>query len=115
MYITRTQTDANGNTRSSEIVRTAIDNVTLYEGSRNSSIVLDGHADPTTPGGEGRTITDATYRSVQNGSRRYRSRLDNYLRPGDTAYVNDESFTVEEITATINLFGESMEFAETAG
>lgn len=115
MYVTRTQTDRNGNTRSSEIVRTAIDNVTLYQGSRNASIVLDGHSVPDTVSAEGRTITGPTYRNIQNGFRRYRSRLDNYLRPGDTASVNGETFTVSEIVATINLFGETMEFAENSG
>jgi hypothetical protein len=86
-----------------EIVRVDLENVGVYQGSRNQSITLSGHRTQTPPA-KAMTLTDPIYKSVYNGVTTYRFGLiDPYVRPGDTLTVGSDTFTVGMITYTVSV------------
>ena len=94
-----------------ELIRVDLENVNPHEGGRNRSIVLQGHK---TLAYENKTValSGATYRSSPDGKIHYRCDPHLYLRPGDTADINDESFTVGDIIMIVNPQDQTMEIAE---
>jgi len=77
--------DTNNEIVTSEIITTVLfEDIDIFDGSMNKSIVLEGHGiEESIP--ENIVLTDITYKSIRSGSVRYRCNPDLYLRPGDTA------------------------------
>jgi hypothetical protein len=95
-----------------EIVsRVLFENITIYEGTTNKSITLDGHKTETWMP-KTVSLEDASYYNLTKGKLRYRCKPDLYLRPSDTANINDDSFTVESITYSVSAELETYEVAE---
>lgn len=111
LVIWRIQTDAAGDVRTSEIARATISGVALNSGGRNQSLTLTAESSEAPFSAQERTITDVIYKAEFTNSTRYRSRIDSYLTPGDTALIGDESLEVSEITYTIDARSAVMEFA----
>lgn len=94
-----------------EIARVNLEASRTDDGTVNESVTLTGHKTITyTP--KTRTLTGANYRNVTDGVRRFRTAVDNFLNPGDTAIVNAESIIVDNITYTVGTIQEDMEIEE---
>jgi hypothetical protein len=113
MIVSRGYRFANGDTTWQEIARADLDSIRLDEGAKNSSITLVGYTTTTNETPKTVTLDGASYRNVgADGKRRYRCALNMFLRPGDTAVINGESFIVGSITYTIGTKMETMEVVE---
>lgn len=91
--------------------RVLFENITIYEGAVSKSITLDGHKTETWMP-KTVSLENASYRNFSKGKLRYRCKPDLYLRPGDVANINDDSFTVESITYFVSPMLETYEIAE---
>ena len=91
--------------------RVLFENITIYEGAVSKSITLDGHKTETWMP-KTVNLENASYRNFSKGKLRYRCKPDLYLRPGDVANINDDSFTVESITYSVSPMLETYEVAE---
>jgi 5-methylcytosine-specific restriction endonuclease McrBC regulatory subunit McrC len=91
--------------------RVLFENITIYEGAVSKSITLDGHKTETWMP-KTVSLENASYRNFSKGKLRYRCKPDLYLRPGDVANINDDSFTVESITYSVSPELETYEIAE---
>ena len=75
-------------------------NVTVYDGSFSSSIVITGNSDPATAPDVPATRLMPEIRTQQvtyDGARRLRCSFDIFLRPGDTVDTGTETFTADYI------------------
>jgi len=94
-----------------EICRVDLERIDIYEGAKNQSISLSGHATETYAT-KITALTGASYYNLSGGLRRYRCAMDPYLRPGDTVRVNGEEFTAGSITLSRSVNSETMEVLE---
>lgn len=94
-----------------EICRVDLEDINIYEGARNKSITLSGHATETYTT-KITALTGASYYNLSGGLRRYRCAMDPYLKPGDTVRVNSEEFEVGYITISRSVGSETMEVVE---
>lgn len=95
-----------------EILRVDLETIRIDEGARNRSITLSGHRIESYGNNE-IELTDATYKYVSDGIRRYRFAIpDPWLNPGDTAIIGDDSFRVGYITYNISTRYRQMEITE---
>jgi hypothetical protein len=96
-----------------EISRADLSSIRMDEGAKSASITLTGYTTTTNEAPKSVVLAGASYRNLgEDGKRRYRCQLDMFLRPGDTAVVNGESFTVGTITYAIGTKSELMEISE---
>lgn len=79
-----------------------LEDVSLEEGSKKKTITLTGHRTETFSA-KTVTLAGASYQKTLNGALRVRCTPDLYLRPGDTAQVNDEEFTVDSISWSVSM------------
>ena len=101
-----------GATEVDEIARVNFETIRLDQGARSNSVTLVGHktVSPGTP--KTVTLQSASYRSESNGVRRFRTELENTIRPGDTASIDGETMTVDSISYTVSARRAVMEIAE---
>ena len=92
-----------------------LEDVVIEEGATKTSITLSGHRTETF-NTKTVALAGASYQKTANGALRVRCTPDLYLRPGDTAEVNDQSFTVDSISwsvsMAVNKIRETYEIAE---
>jgi hypothetical protein len=95
-----------------ELMRVDLENSSDGGGGRNRSLTLSGHAtiDHGTP--KSIELSNVRIRTNSASGLRFRAELDLNLRPGDTAVVGAESFTVGLITYIVSSGGEMMEVSE---
>lgn len=103
---------SDGSIQVEEIARVDLEDIRLDKGPRNRSISLTGHRTVSTNDPNVVTLSGASYRNVTDGQRRFRCEVDLWLRPGDTAEIEGESFTVGFISYTIGKAEEVMEVVE---
>jgi len=94
-----------------EIIRVDLETIRLYEGGRNQSIVLTGHLTETYAVAE-YALEDVSYKNVSNGTIRIRCGLHKYIRPGCTATYDGDTFTISNISWTVNNIQRAMEVSE---
>jgi hypothetical protein len=97
-----------------EIARVNIERIEDARGGRSQTIAVSGHSTATNAAPRIRTMHGVTYRSSGSGQRRYRCRLDRFLRPGDTAVIPSygEQITVGLITYVVDSTQTTMEITE---
>ena len=103
---------SNGEIILSEIISIVdFENIIIYEGPTNKTITLDGHRTETFIPKE-INLTGSIYRNITAGKLRYRCTPNLYARPGDTANINNDSFTIENITYSVSPELETFEVSE---
>ena len=76
----------NGELLTSEIITTVLfENINVYEGAINKSIVLEGHGLKSTSTYQNIILSGITYKDIKSGIVKYRCSPELYLKPGDTA------------------------------
>jgi hypothetical protein len=96
-----------------EFARANFNDLRLDYGPRNQSVSLSGYRTRPAQAATNRTLSSASYKSVDHdGKKRFRTAVDNFLAPGDTAIVDGESIIVSEISYTISPSYETMEVVE---
>lgn len=81
-------------------------------GVDNSTITLSGYHVFAVTAAKTRTLEGINYRRSDDGRRAARCRLDEFLRPGDTADVYGELFVVSDINYIVGSGEERMEIQE---
>lgn len=95
-----------------EILRADLEEINLFQGPHNRSIVLTGHKTQTFAG-KVTTLEKSIYRGFQGGKLIHRfATADPYLDPGDTCKVDDDAFTVDNIVYMIDTSRATMEVRE---
>jgi hypothetical protein len=98
----------------SELDRVSLDSISYDIGVQSSSLVISGYRTETNINPRPLDITDVTYYGLQaDGKRRIRAKINQFLRPGDTAIYNGESFVVDQIYLYIEPRNAWMEAAGT--
>ena len=85
-----------------EIARVALNNIQIYEGGRNQSVVLDGYKTVTKTPKE-TFLTGITYRKT-SGTAPLTVRTavpDTYLEPGDTVFAGNQELIASAITIAV--------------
>lgn len=100
-----------------EIARVNIGLLADQRGGNSQTITISGHGTTTNEAPKTRVLQGITYRASGSGQRRYRCRLDRFLRPGDTAVAEQygESIVVGLITYVVDTTQTTMEIAEAVG
>lgn len=94
------------------ILEAEIDNIKLYEGGRNQSIVLDGYK-TTTYTAKAVTLSTATYKALSDGKIRYRVAEPNiFLNPGDTVTIGLDVFEIGVMSYVISPEFQQIELKE---
>lgn len=95
-----------------EIARATVSQVMPSYGGRASSVSVQGRRDPieTTP--RSVAVSGVSTWSISGGKNRWRTRINNDLRPGDTAVVDGRSAVIGEIVHTVNASDAYMDIAE---
>jgi len=85
-----------------EIARATLENILIYEGGKNQSIVLDGYKTMIKTPKE-TFLTDVVYRRMSGGAiAAVRTAIpDTYLEPGDTAIDGFNEFEVTAVTVVV--------------
>lgn len=112
LVISRGDRWTDGRLEITEIARANLETIRYDLGPRSASATLAGHKTVSYAAPKTVALVGASYRAVTNGLRRYRSQIDNTLRPGDTAEINGESLVVREIGYTVGPELAFMEIAE---
>ncbi len=98
-----------------EIVRVDLEDIRTDDGSKKRSILLTGHR-TVTHAGKNIALRYVNYASIINGAMRVRcAEPDMYIRPGDTATYDGDSFVVNNISINVGTNRRSMEVAEDNG
>lgn len=94
------------------IMEAPISDAAVYQGGRQSSIVLTGYGTTTfTP--KAVTLTNAVYRSVTGGKIHYRlARPYIFLNPGDTVTIEDDTFVIGTMSYAISPAQQQIELQE---
>jgi hypothetical protein len=91
-----------------EIIAMAdIDNISIYEGSRNQSVVLSGYGTNVSASQEV-LLDGVVYRNSDPKSIRT-SIPDTYLKPGDTAIDGEDIFTVDTVSYSVSTSNHQMD------
>lgn len=94
------------------IIQVDLESVRIDEGSVNKSITLSGHRTESTAS-KHVIIKSGNYYSLNDGKYNYRiTPPDLYLKPGDTLEVDDNTFTVGNISYIVSVSNQRMEVAE---
>lgn len=94
------------------ILEVEIDNIKIYQGGRNQSVVLDGYK-TTTYIPKAITLSASTYRAVTGGKIRYRLAEPNiFLNPGDTVTIGLDTFIIGVMSYTISKELQQIELEE---
>lgn len=93
-------------------INATLENIRIYEGAINKSITLDGHGYDIIRELQEINLVDASYKNIDGGELKYRCAPNLYLRPGDTANINGDSFTVKSIVRSVSPELETYEIAE---
>jgi len=103
---------SNGEIILSEIISIVnFENIIIYDGTTNKTITLDGHRTETfTP--KEINLTGSSYKNINAGKLRYRCTPNLYVRPGDTVNIDDDSFTIKNITYSVSPKLETFEVSE---
>ena len=85
-----------------EIARVALNNIQIYEGGRNQSVVLDGYKSVTKTPKE-TFLKGITYRKTSGSAiATVRTAVpDTYLEPGDTVFAGSQEFEATAITIAV--------------
>ena len=103
---------SDGHVKTQDIARTRLRNVRYDLGARSSSVQLDGINTRINPTPKSVTLTGANYRSQDESGRvRYRCAMNFDIRPGDTALINGETFTVGELSYNVTVNNATLEIA----
>jgi len=103
-------------TQTEKIATVNLEDIRLDKGPINRSITLSGHKTVSNDAPKKVNINKVTYKNTNaSGLRRYRSAVDLWVRPGDTAVMDGEEITVGLITYTIQKGQEVMEIEEAEG
>jgi len=103
---------SDGRFQTQDIARTRLRNVRYDLGARSSSVQLDGIDTRINPTPKTVTLTGANYRSQDESGRvRYRCAMNFDIRPGDTALINGETFTVVELSYNVTVNNATLEIA----
>ena len=87
------------------------ENIIVYDGTISKTITLDGHRTETfTP--KEINLTGSSYKNITAGKLRYRCTPNLYVRPGDTVNIDNDSFTIENITYSVSPELEIFEVSE---
>jgi hypothetical protein len=82
----------------SELERVSLDSISYDIGVQSSSLVVSGYRTETNINPRPVDIEGVTYYGLQaDGKRRIRAKINQFLRPGDTAIYGDGSFVVDQI------------------
>ena len=85
-----------------EFIRTTLDRIDIYEGSKNRSIVLIGYKTQTFEN-QISVIEHPIYKSSMGGRLLYRfASLDPYVNPGDTCQIGNDEFTVDYVNYQVS-------------
>lgn len=96
----------------SEIVsQVTMESIRIDEGAINQSITLDGHKTEIFTHKEV-DLKNPIYMNLDAGKLRYRCTPDLYLKPGDTANINNDSFIVDTVSFSVSAELETYEIAE---
>jgi len=101
-----------------EIARAESYIIDSTEGANSSSITLTGYQTASNPAPQIVNLIGLQVANSRAGQRRFRCRMNNSLRPGDTAVFTergDEQYVVGLITVTVNLTQSIMEVTEADG
>jgi LEA14-like dessication related protein len=93
-------------------INVTFENIRIDEGAINKSITLDGHGYDIIHELQELNLAGASYKSLDGGNLRYRCAPNLYLRPGDTATINGDSFTVKNIIRSVSPGLETYEISE---
>lgn len=95
-----------------QIIETSIDDVNVYQGGQNNSIVLLGYTTSTfIP--KSLVLANATYRAAVSGKIRYRLAEPNiFLNPGDTVTIGNDTITVGVMSYAISPRSQQIEIEE---
>ncbi len=94
------------------IIQVDFESVRIDEGSINKSITLSGHRTESTAS-KHVIIKSGNYYSLTDGKYNYRiTPPDLYLKPGDTLEVDDNTFSVGNISYIVSVDNQRMEVAE---
>jgi len=94
-----------------EIVRVDLEDINIYEGGKNKSIVLLGHKTVAHVG----KIVDlkhVSYQATVSGDQVARAAIDMYLKPGDTVRYDGDTFVVGSISIVVGEKTRTMEVNE---
>ena len=104
---------SDGSFQTQDIARTRLRNVRYDLGARSSSVQLDGIDTRVNPAPKTVSLHGANYRSQDEAGRvRYRCAMNFDIRPGDTALINGETFTVGELSYNVTVNNATLEVAE---
>ena len=104
---------SDGSFQTQDIARTRLRNVRYDLGARSSSVQLDGIDTRVNPSPKTVSLLGANYRSQDEPGRvRYRCAMNFDIRPGDTALINGETFTVGELSYNVTVNNATLEVAE---
>ena len=96
----------------SELDRVSLDSISYDIGVQSSSLIISGYKTETNINPRPVDITGVSYYGVQaDGKRRIRGKVNQFLRPGDTAIYNGESFVVDQIYLYVEATNAWMEAA----
>lgn len=96
----------------SELERATLESVSYDIGVQSSSLSLSGYRTETNINPRPVDITGVSYYGLQaDGKRRIRGKINSFLRPGDTAIYNGESFVVDQIYVSVEATNAWMEAA----
>ena len=85
-----------------EIARVTLDNIQIYEGGRNRSVVLDGYKNVTKTPKE-IFLKGITYRKTSGAAPAAVRTVvpDTYLEPGDTVFAGNKTFEARAVTIAV--------------
>jgi hypothetical protein len=102
-----------GSINSNLIAAADYETLQIAEGGKSGvTATLSGNGDFVPTSFETIALTNPTYRSTSSSGHRYRCAIDARLRPGDTAQINGDAFTVNEIVYIVDTKTAIMEIAE---
>jgi hypothetical protein len=95
-----------------EIARATVAQVMPSYGGRASSVSVQGRRDPIATTPRSVIVAGVSSWSISGGKNRWRARINNDLRPGDTAVVDGRSAVIGEIVHNVNAANAYMDIAE---
>jgi hypothetical protein len=103
---------ADGTRHISELERATFEHATYDHGANSSSISLSGYRTTAITNPRPVDLTGLTYYGLQaDGKRRVRGKINQFLRPGDTAIYSGGSFVVDQIYISVEATNAWMEAA----
>lgn len=101
----------NGTRDSVELARVHLETIRLDTGSSSVSISLSGTRQTTNTNPSTVALAGISYTLIDNGARRYRARMDPWLRAGDTVLADGLSLIATELTYSVSVRATTAEVA----